>query len=483
MAAARPDDESFWRRKVESLEKERAEWEKELEETKATSVPLREQLKVAQKELKEIVEQNQRSDAGQRPGQNGISDAIAQLEIDLRSGKVGLEQAKFERDSLEAELRALKKALRNAARRPTPGRVERVSPDVEGGVVGAQSEEKEPLSVEAAVKMGDRFRSGTCYLYDDRIRFEPDFDQQESKEEAQWELNTESGEFYLQSKIEEIDDRDMLTAEKVMMRLKIERIEGGPLEFVGFKDAIEAVHTRLASDFFASNPAASMSKRDAAGTLLSSPMRKKQSKPVSSEEVSALTEQPPQQPTKPEEKSASHHRALPTRKSNAYTPKLSESSKVLSTEQMIQVYDTAPMRYRSSDLRLLYSTMRDGISLQTFYQKCAKSAPTFVLIKDSNDQVFGCFASAPWRLDKSYYGTGESYVFSVLPTFEVFRWTRANSYFQFSNADSLAVGGGGHFAIRIDSDFYHGTSNECQTFGNRCLSSDIEFVCVTLEVW
>ena len=58
-----------------------------------------------------------------------------------------------------------------------------------------------------------------------------------------------------------------------------------------------------------------------------------------------------------------------------------------------------------------------------------------------------------------------------------------NEYFQFSSPDSLAIGGGGHFAIWLDADLMYGHSGICDTFGSPTLSNKDEFAIQRLELW
>ena len=66
-------------------------------------------------------------------------------------------------------------------------------------------------------------------------------------------------------------------------------------------------------------------------------------------------------------------------------------------------------------------------------------------------------------------------------------WKRSkdqrNDFFMFSTAQSLGVGGGGHFALFLDGDLLHGTSGSSDTFGNPCLASNDEFTIGKVELW
>jgi hypothetical protein len=61
---------------------------------------------------------------------------------------------------------------------------------------------------------------------------------------------------------------------------------------------------------------------------------------------------------------------------------------------------------------------------------------TVLLVKDHAGHTFGTFVPFPWKNSKSYYGTGESFVFSMTPSFNV--WPHnVNSFLQ---QDSLLEG-------------------------------------------
>lgn len=171
------------------------------------------------------------------------------------------------------------------------------------------------------------------------------------------------------------------------------------------------------------------------------------------------------------------------------------SSAILSPSLTSALMSAVPSRFTSCSLRLLYSTRVHGISLQSLYAKCAGHSPTIVAFLDSGGARFGCFATASWAKSakQTYYGTGESFCWRVEssandgivskdnPT--VYKWSKANNYFQFSSPSYLAVGGGGHFALRIDDDLQKGTSGDCATYGSPCLASTTDFDCVVLEAW
>lgn len=127
--------------------------------------------------------------------------------------------------------------------------------------------------------------------------------------------------------------------------------------------------------------------------------------------------------------------------------------------------------------------MRHGVSLKTFYANCAGPDPVVILIRDGGGCVFGCYSSVSWKSCSQYYGNGEGFVFTISPTVAVYKWTRSNSFFQLGSSDSIAMGGGGKFALFLDSMFERGSSGTCATFGSPCLASADQFDVIVLEAY
>lgn len=109
-----------------------------------------------------------------------------------------------------------------------------------------------------------------------------------------------------------------------------------------------------------------------------------------------------------------------------------------------------PARTQGYMWQLVYSTGVHGSSLKTLYRKMAGlDSPVLLIIKDMHKkvgvflvtlslyfnkgmsptpywpppswpfQVFGAFSSDPFRVSKSCYGTGETFLFSFNPDFKV----------------------------------------------------------------
>ncbi|KAF1395978.1 TLD domain-containing protein 2, partial [Spheniscus magellanicus] len=144
-----------------------------------------------------------------------------------------------------------------------------------------------------------------------------------------------------------------------------------------------------------------------------------------------------------------------------------------------------PPRLTQQPWRLLYCTGQDGFSLRTLY-RCGgqPGCPALLLIRDTDAQAFGAFCASTIRCSNSFYGTGETFLFSFSPELKVFRWTGRNNFFMKGDVDLLMFGGGsGRFGLWLDGDLHHGGSHPCETFDNETLSAREEFCVQDLEVW
>ncbi|KAM8966195.1 oxidation resistance protein 1 isoform 2-T2 [Pelodytes ibericus] len=169
----------------------------------------------------------------------------------------------------------------------------------------------------------------------------------------------------------------------------------------------------------------------------------------------------------------------------AFRPNLSDPSELLQVDQIEKLTKHLPPRTIGYPWTLVYSTAKHGMSLKTLYRTMlGLDTPVLLVIKDSDAQIFGALASEPFKVSDCFYGTGETFLFTFCPDFEVFKWTGDNMFFIKGDMDSLAFGGGGgEFALWLDGDLYHGRSHTCKTFGNSILSKKEDFIVQDIEIW
>lgn len=101
-----------------------------------------------------------------------------------------------------------------------------------------------------------------------------------------------------------------------------------------------------------------------------------------------------------------------------------------------------PTRFRGYDWQLLYSLAQHGSSLHTLLRNAHGANPTLVVVETTRGDVFGGFTAVAWKQSASYYGNGESFVFTCHPRFERFPWSRKNAMYMLSTDQSIGMGGG-----------------------------------------
>ncbi|KYO40958.1 TLD domain-containing protein 2 isoform A [Alligator mississippiensis] len=123
---------------------------------------------------------------------------------------------------------------------------------------------------------------------------------------------------------------------------------------------------------------------------------------------------------------------------------LNGRSSILKSGEMQQLAPHLPPRMTTGHpWSLLYCTARNGFSLKTLYRSMTSlSCPVLLVIRDTNGQMFGAFSSTSIRVSSSFYGTGETFLFSFSPELKVFKWTGSNTFFMKGDADLLVIGGG-----------------------------------------
>lgn len=181
---------------------------------------------------------------------------------------------------------------------------------------------------------------------------------------------------------------------------------------------------------------------------------------------------------------------------------------LLSQDMALSLLQYLPAGLRipaASSWKLCYKPSAHGTSMATLHRKLAGCESSLLLIRDSDDNIFGGFAPTPWKIGGRFHGTGEAFVFtfgkvgSLSPADEherqpssdtvevkVFPWTSSNDYFMYAENGLLAMGGGdGCHALAVHEGLLCGHSSPTPTFGNPALSEAPEgdFVVKDMELW
>jgi TLD len=212
---------------------------------------------------------------------------------------------------------------------------------------------------------------------------------------------------------------------------------------------------------------------------------------------------------------------------------------VLSPPLMESLLAFLPPAKHGDNFWMKYSMVRDGASFYTFLQHARGAKYSILAIETVEGEVFGAFTAEPWRKNWNYYGSGESFLWKMRHSrktkchsiidqaqmeseIDVYPYTGVNSCIQLCTSDKIAVGGGTHelsasslksrksegssfdtvshdekrdefkdhewgFGLTIESDFLHGTTSPCLTFGSPPLSSEHPsgslFEIMNLELW
>ena len=98
-----------------------------------------------------------------------------------------------------------------------------------------------------------------------------------------------------------------------------------------------------------------------------------------------------------------------------YTPtgkkdEIEYSDPVLDHNMILQLKPHFPLIAReSTELVMLFSIDRNGISMRTLYESTVNSGPCLIAVKDTNGYIFGCYINESLQCSTHYYGTGESF--------------------------------------------------------------------------
>ncbi|KAJ3237758.1 hypothetical protein HDU81_008997 [Chytriomyces hyalinus] len=120
--------------------------------------------------------------------------------------------------------------------------------------------------------------------------------------------------------------------------------------------------------------------------------------------------------------------------------------------------------------QLIYSTETNGKSWGSLTSKIEATGSLLILIRDSKGQTFGAYASSPLECCPRFYGTNDTFLFTLEPDLRIFRDVGVNSNYMYFNYGTATlpngIGFGGqmsYFGLWIDSSFSFGTCSASPT--------------------
>jgi len=168
-------------------------------------------------------------------------------------------------------------------------------------------------------------------------------------------------------------------------------------------------------------------------------------------------------------------------------PTIRDKSDLFGLPEFAQLHKALPRRFWFHEPKRLFQTTKDGLSFITFYSAAAQLTPTFLVISDTADHVFGAFTTEEYKKNPKgenvLGGTGETFLFTLRPQFAAYKWSKLNEQFQLSGGSTISFGGDVFGGLWIDSTFSHGRSHTSDTFLNDCLASKPEFDILSFELW
>lgn len=180
---------------------------------------------------------------------------------------------------------------------------------------------------------------------------------------------------------------------------------------------------------------------------------------------------------------------------HANSPKIflkESTTSILSHSLLCIIWNWIPQRLSLSTPKMLFTTEENGTSLNTLFNVLDDLEYCLIVIKTFQNEIFGAFCSCSWverYNSKSYFGNGETFLFTLCPNKRVYRWTGTRGktlsnqeLFIRVSPNKISIGGGGHDGLSIDKSLINGSTNRCDTFENEQLASEKDFEIAIVEV-
>ena len=78
-------------------------------------------------------------------------------------------------------------------------------------------------------------------------------------------------------------------------------------------------------------------------------------------------------------------------------------------------------------LERLYSGLTHGFNTKSFHENCDNKGATIVLIKNSNEYIFGGYTSQSWKSQKTLITDRDAFLFQIYPNIKIFEQKEDNN--------------------------------------------------------
>lgn len=164
------------------------------------------------------------------------------------------------------------------------------------------------------------------------------------------------------------------------------------------------------------------------------------------------------------------------------------------------IWSLVPSRLADFQPERLYSSHIHGRRLRTLYDHVEYHECCVIIIRNEKQEVFGAFCSGQFAQrtnNRTWFGTGESFLFTLKPDRQVFKWIGSSSaskgstqphedYFIHADDERLQIGGSKEplsIGLVIQHDLNEGSTSACDTYASKPLSSVEHFQIMEIEVF
>ena len=177
------------------------------------------------------------------------------------------------------------------------------------------------------------------------------------------------------------------------------------------------------------------------------------------------------------------------KRNNYYLPKIDEESKIITNYEFIRLWEKIPLEFKMKDVQLIFSTSKDGYSLNTIIglsEKYQSDNSILLILETQENEIFGFIISNFIKqTNNKFYRPLQSVLFTIKPENKIYIPDESDDIIYVDN-DCLMFGNGPKGpAIRFDKDLDSGFSYDGGCFSNPVLINNEkgEFKIKNIEIF